>query len=111
MPKFSRRDFLKLGSLVSGAFAVSRLASHVPLQQAASARPNILIIVFDAMSAKNLSLYGYRRKTTPNLERFARRATVFNQHYSPGNFTTPGTASLLTGLYPWTHRAINACGL
>src|SRR5512146_2526143 len=111
MSRFTRRDFLKLGSLVSGTFAVSRLASRVPLQGAASVRPNILIIVFDAMSAKNLSLYGYRRKTTPNLERFAQRATVYNQHYSPGNFTTPGTASLLTGLYPWTHCALNFSGL
>ncbi|RPI86565.1 MAG: DUF229 domain-containing protein, partial [Chloroflexi bacterium] len=30
---------------------------------------------------------------------------------SAGNYTTPGTASLLTGMYPWTHRAINQAGL
>jgi len=108
MPKLSRRDFLKLGSILSGTFAVSRLARNFG---AAPARPNILVFVFDAMSAENLSLYGYHRKTTPNLERFAAQATVYNAHYSAGNFTTPGTASLLTGLYPWTHRAINESGL
>jgi arylsulfatase A-like enzyme len=57
-----------------------------------------------------LSLYGYPRETTPNLNRIAERATVFNRHYSTANFTTPGTASLLTGLYPWSHRAINLTG-
>jgi arylsulfatase A-like enzyme len=77
----------------------------------AGARPNIVILVLDAMSASNLSLYGYRRRTTPNFERFAERANVYHAHYSGGSFTTPGTASLLTGLYPWTHRAINASGL
>jgi arylsulfatase A-like enzyme len=109
----SRRDFLKLGSILSGAFAATRLAPRLSPRAASSAAslPNILILVFDAMSAKNLSLYGYRRKTTPNLERFAARATVYDQHYSAGSFTTPGTASLLTGLYPWTHRAINEAGL
>src|SRR5512135_2471368 len=111
MPRFSRRDFLKIGSLLSGAFAVSRLAPQISAPQSGTGRPNILILVFDAMSATNLSLYGYRRKTTPNLERFAQRATVYHTHYSAGNFTTPGTASLLTGLYPWTHRAINESGL
>ena len=104
----TRRDFLKVGSLLSGAVAVSRLA---PRLAPAASRPNVLILVFDAMAAKNLSLYGYRRKTTPNLERFAARATVYHQHYSAGSFTTPGTASILTGLYPWTHRAINESGL
>ena len=108
MSRFSRRDFLKIGSALSSALAVSRLA---PRASASGSKPSILIIVFEAMSAKNLSVYGYRRKTTPNLERFAQRATVFDQHYSAGNFTTPGTASLLTGLYPWTHRALNYSGL
>ncbi|MGA7194912.1 MAG: sulfatase-like hydrolase/transferase, partial [Anaerolineales bacterium] len=72
--------------------------------------PNIIVMVFDAMSADNLSLYGYPRKTTPNFERLAQRSTVFHSHYSAGSFTTSGTASLLTGLYPWTHRAIDEGG-
>jgi hypothetical protein len=71
---------------------------------------NVIVILFDTMSAKNLSLYGYPRRTTPNLERFAERATVYHSHYSAGNFTVPGTASFLTGLYPWSHRAINQSG-
>ena len=108
MRRFNRRDFLKIGSTLAGGLAVSRLA---PKASGPSAKTSILIIVFDAMSAKNLALYGYRRKNTPNLERLAERSTVFNQHYSAGNFTTPGTASLLTGLHPWTHRAINYSGL
>ena len=66
---------------------------------------NIIIIVFDACSADNVSLYGYKRQTTPNLDRFAQNALVYHRHYSAGNFTVPGTASLLTGLYPWSHRA------
>ena len=111
MRRLSRRDFLKLGTLLTGAFAVSRLRPEVRQPRQGPAMPNVLVLVFDAMSATNLSLYGYRRRTTPNLERFARHATIYNQHYSAGNFTTPGTASLLTGLYPWTHRAINEAGL
>jgi arylsulfatase A-like enzyme len=63
------------------------------------------------MSAHNLSLYGYERETTPNLKRFAERASVYYRHYAAGNFTTSGTASMLTGLFPWTHRAINYRGM
>ncbi len=113
MPGPTRRDFLKFGSLLPGVLAASRLIPRATLQgpPSGASLPNIIIFVFDAMSAKHLSLYGYPRKTSPSLERFARRATVYHQHYSAGNFTTPGTASLLTGLYPWSHHAVNSAGL
>jgi arylsulfatase A-like enzyme len=107
MARLSRRDFLKFSALLPAALAASRLTPGL-LQPS---RPNVILVLFDAMSARNLSLYGYPRRTTPNLERFAQRATVFHHHHSAGNFTVPGTASLLTGLYPWTHRAINMAGL
>jgi membrane-anchored protein YejM (alkaline phosphatase superfamily) len=81
-----------------------------PQKQDGQTRPNVLLLLFDTFSAPHASLYGYLRETTPNLSRFAERATVFHQHYSAGNFTTPGTASLLTGTYPWTHRAFNIKG-
>jgi arylsulfatase A-like enzyme len=76
-----------------------------------SDHPNILVVLFDALSAEHLSLYGYPRHTSPNLDRFAEGATVYHNHHSAGNYTTPSTASLFTGTYPWTHRAINLSSL
>jgi len=73
-------------------------------------QPNFLIVVFDTLSAQHISLYGYRRNTTPNLAKFAERAMVYHQHYGGGNFTVPGTASLLTGTLPWTHHALHLFG-
>jgi len=35
---------------------------------------------------------------------------VFHSHYASGNFTTPGTGSLLTGTYPWSHQALHIQG-
>ena len=106
-----RREFLKLTSTFSAAAAFNAISSRLqnPLQKD-NRNPNIIILLFDTMSARHSSLYGYGRPTTPNLEKFAERATVYHSHISAGNFTTPGTASLLTGTYPWTHRAINHRG-
>jgi arylsulfatase len=110
-PQLTRRDFLKLTSILP--LVVTKWPSYLqnlngPVQPADS--PNILILVFDALSAHNVSLYGYKRESTPNLARFAERATVYHNHYAGGNFTSSGTASLLTGTYPWTHRAIHLHG-
>lgn len=102
-----RREFLKLLSLSPLAFITSQqrnLSLMNPLAESES--PNVLILIFDALSAQHISLYGYPRNTMPNLARFAERATVYHSHYASGNFTTPGTASLLTGTHPWTHRAL-----
>lgn len=105
-----RRSFLKLAGSAASAFLLPRLASQTNMMAGGGVRPNIIVILFDAMSARNLSVYGYPRLTTPNFERFAERAIVYHSHYAGGNYTIPGTATLLTGLYPWTHRAINYSG-
>jgi arylsulfatase A-like enzyme len=101
----NRRDFLKLTGLLSLGTVFSPRSWQATQPQADPGQPNILIVVFDAWSAANISLYGYERHTTPNLERLAEKAIVYHQHYTGGHFTTPGTASLLTGTLPWEHRA------
>jgi arylsulfatase A-like enzyme len=67
--------------------------------------PNILLIVMDAVRAKNLSCYGYYRPTSPNLERFARRCVIYDTAISPGGWSLPAHASIFTGLYPSRHGA------
>jgi arylsulfatase A-like enzyme len=110
MSNMSRRDFLKFAAAASAGSLLSTIPMLGGLK-AQSEKPNIIVLVFDAMSARNLSVYGYPRNTTPGLERIAQRALVYHSHYSAGNFTTSGVASMLTGLYPWTHRGINLSGL
>lgn len=105
-----RRSFLKLAGATASAVLFPGLLSRVKMLQGGDTRPNIIMILFDAMSARNLSLYGYPRRTSPNLERFADRSTVYRSHHSGGNYTIPGTATLLTGAYPWNHRALNYSG-
>lgn len=103
--RITRRDFLKMAGLLPLSVAAPKFVNSLsPLQQAGKSQ-NVIIVVFDALSAYNTSLYGYQRETTPNLTRLAERAVVYHNHYAGGNFTTPGTASLLTGTQPWTHRA------
>ena len=111
----SRRDFIKLISLMPFLYLDKPQFSTIPPQEKKQLEgnqnsPNIIILVFDALSAKNMSIYGYPRDTTPNISKFARQATVFHNHYAAGNFTPSGTASLLTGAYPWHHRALQLKG-
>ena len=65
-------------------------------------RPNILWIVWDTVRADRLGLYGHSAPTTPNLERWARKARVFDAT-STSCWTIPAHASMFTGLYPSEH--------
>jgi arylsulfatase A-like enzyme len=107
----TRRDFLKLAGLLPVSIAAPRLLGRFDgLGRAQGTPQNVIVIVFDAWSAAHVSLHGYQRETTPNIARLADRAVVYHNHYAGGNYTTPGTASLLTGTLPWKHRAFQPGG-
>jgi arylsulfatase A-like enzyme len=80
------------------------LSKSLPIVRAALPvqRPkhNILLISFDALAAEDMSLYGGARSTTPFMDAFAGKSTVFSRFYSGSTFTTPSIATMLTGLYP-----------
>jgi arylsulfatase A-like enzyme len=70
--------------------------------------PNIVLIVLDTVGAKHLSLYGYQKPTTPNLERIAEECSVYSRCLAPACWTMPSHASMFTGLYPSQHGAFES---
>ena len=73
-------------------------------------QPNVVLISFDALTAQDMSLYGYRLPTTPRFERLARRSYNFVNFVSTADFTTPAVASMLTGQYSLTNRVFQLYG-
>jgi len=69
-------------------------------------RPNVVVIVIDTLRADRLSFYGYPKETTPFLDSFARKSTVFANAYAGSSWTAPATASIFTGFYPFQHGVI-----
>jgi arylsulfatase A-like enzyme len=88
-------------ALVATEFALSRrLPSFAAAAGPQMPKPRVLLITFDALSAEDMSTYGSSLPTTPNIDAFARKSTVFTNFYSSSTFTTPCIATMLTGLYP-----------
>ena len=61
-------------------------------------RPNIIFYVIDGGGADYMSVYGYNRRTTPNLARLAAEGAIFEYAYSNSSWTRPSTASFMTSL-------------
>jgi arylsulfatase A-like enzyme len=70
------------------------------LPQAQNNAPNVLLITLDTVRAQSLSLYGYNRKTSPQLERIAARGVKFDRAMATSPWTLPSHASMFTGYYP-----------
>jgi arylsulfatase A-like enzyme len=66
--------------------------------------PNIIVIILDAVRARNVSSYGYPSKTTPYLDEFAAEGLRFRHAFSTSTWTIPTHASILSGLYLSQHR-------
>ena len=67
-------------------------------------RPDLVLVVIDALRADRLGLLGAPRATTPALDRRLAGGLVFEHATTPIPFTAPSVISLLTGRYPQNHR-------
>ena len=63
-------------------------------------RWNVVLVLADTLRADHLGLYGYARDTTPQLDRFAARAVVFDNARAQAPCTFPSANSLLTSRDP-----------
>jgi len=109
------RDGLRFALELAAGAAVFALGSH-PLATAALAgpatgvrptpgAPDVILVSCDTTRADHLSTYGYWRDTSPNLTALAGDALNFTRARSPAQWTVPGHASMLTGMYPSRHGA------
>ncbi|NIM05003.1 MAG: sulfatase-like hydrolase/transferase [Armatimonadetes bacterium] len=65
--------------------------------------PDIFIYLIDALRADHLGCYGCSRETSPSIDDFSRRATLYEHAYAASTWTRSSVATLLTGLYPSGH--------
>ncbi|MBI2513523.1 MAG: sulfatase [Opitutae bacterium] len=80
--------------------ATLALAGAWPLANAAApSRPNVLFIAVDDLRPE-LGCYGSAFIQTPNIDRFARTAALFERHYTQFAVCIPSRVALLTGLSP-----------
>lgn len=64
---------------------------------------NLLVITLDTLRADHLGCYGYSRASSPNLDAFAARASVFTDATCSMPSTLPSHVTIFTGLPPEVH--------
>jgi hypothetical protein len=91
---------LRLESEADRPGNVSLWAAPTLSGERATKKPNVILYIIDGASADYMSIYGYNRRTTPNLERLAAEGAVFEHAYSNATWTKVSNPSFMTSLYP-----------
>jgi arylsulfatase A-like enzyme len=71
-------------------------------------RCSLVLISIDTLRADHLGCYGYRRDTSPNIDRMASNAILFERAYATSYVTADSHMSIFTSLYPSVHGVRNA---
>lgn len=80
------------------------VAPAVAASRAQFASSNVLLVILDAGGARHFGCYGYKRRTTPNIDRIAAEGVLFERAYSPAVFTLSAMASVWTSQLPDRHH-------
>jgi arylsulfatase A-like enzyme len=72
-------------------------------EAAPAPRPDVLLVVVDTLRADRLGAYGFPLPTSPNLDRFAADAVVFERAIAASASTVPSHASLMTSRFVREH--------
>jgi len=88
--------------VLAALVALGALAAVVGSRDdAPRARPNVVVVLIDALRRDHVGTYGYHLPTTPFLDALAQRGVVFENAWSHAPQTFNATAALLTGeLFP-----------
>ena len=64
-------------------------------------QPNVIIVLADDLGYGDLSCYGARNVSTPNVDQLAASGLRFTQAHAAAATSTPSRYALLTGMYAW----------
>ncbi len=69
----------------------------------AKPRPDVLVLLIDALRRDHVSAYGHPRPTTPAIDALAADGVLFRDAVAASTFTKSSIASLFTGRFPYQH--------
>jgi len=60
---------------------------------------NVVLITMDTVRNDHMGYMGYKRDTTPHMDKLAKQSLVYERAYSTSNMTPSAVPSMITGLY------------
>jgi arylsulfatase A-like enzyme len=94
----------KKHSILKNSFGLLAIGTLQTTFGQLSEKPNIIIIYADDLGYGDVSCYGAKNLSTPNIDRLARQGLRFTNAHCTSATSTPSRYSLLTGEYAWRKK-------
>jgi len=104
--KNSWKKYILPGLLVSMVLAAGFTVFNACAAKKKLNNFNVVLIVIDTLRSDHLPFYGYEKNTAPFLLELSKKSVVFENAFSASSWTSPGTASIFTSLYPYQHGVL-----
>jgi arylsulfatase len=75
-------------------------------REAPADRPDIVVVIPDALRPDHLGFAGYQRDTSPNLDRLAAEALVFPNAVAAASYSLASVGTIVTGMSPLRHGVL-----
>ncbi len=69
-------------------------------------KPNVILLIWESLTAKIVAPYGGEKNVTENLNKLAKEGLLFRNFYANGDRTDKGLIAVLSGYYPQTNTSI-----
>ncbi len=73
--------------------------------------PNLVLVIVDTLRADRLGAYGSTSPATPGIDALASDGVVFEKAFAHSSWTRPSIATILTSLYPSSHKVMHKTDL
>jgi len=69
--------------------------------------PSVILIIADTLRADHVGAYGSTAAKTPAMDQLAKDGVVFENGFANSTWTRPSVATILTSLYPSSHKVMH----
>lgn len=98
---------LVIGGVAStAAFDAMNGAKPVPAAPGTAQGPSVILIIADTLRADYVGAYGSRATKTPGMDRLATDGVLFDNAFANSTWTRPSVATIVTSLYPSSHKVM-----
>ncbi len=95
-----------IGAAASTVLNATAVPVPAPSAPATATGPNAILIITDTLRADHVGAYGSISTKTPGMDRLAKDGVVFERAFSQSSWTRPSIATILTSLYPASHKVM-----
>lgn len=99
--RLTRREAIKTFALATSAAALSPQSLIAETTRDGKKLPNIVLILSDDLGYGDVSCYGAKVVSTPNIDKLAANGQRFTDAHADAATCTPSRYSVLTGEYAW----------